>query len=46
MPKDSYSKKEAQTRFETALKGALKTPHEPLKESRRWKSSQEKYPPI
>jgi hypothetical protein len=26
-----YSDKEAQERFEAALKGALKTPHKPLK---------------
>lgn len=29
--KDSYSEKEAQERFEAALKGALKTPHKPRK---------------
>lgn len=27
-----FSEKEAQERFEAALRGALKTPHEPLKE--------------
>lgn len=27
-----YDEKEAQERFEAALRGALKTPHEPLKE--------------
>jgi hypothetical protein len=32
MDKDSYSEKEAQARFEAALKGALNTPHKPLKE--------------
>lgn len=29
---DQFSEKEAQERFEAALRGALKTPHEPLKE--------------
>lgn len=29
---DEYTDKEAQVRFEAALRGALKTPHEPLKE--------------
>jgi hypothetical protein len=29
---ESYSEKEAKVRFEAALKGALKTPHKPLKE--------------
>jgi hypothetical protein len=28
---DDYSEAEAQERFEAALKGALKTPHKPLK---------------
>jgi hypothetical protein len=28
---NDYTKKEAQERFEAALKGALKTPHKPLK---------------
>jgi hypothetical protein len=31
-PVDEYDEKEAQQRFEAALRGALKTPHEPLKE--------------
>lgn len=30
--KEQYDEKEAQKRFEAALRGALKTPHEPLKE--------------
>lgn len=30
-PTDEYSKKEAQQRFEAALKGALKAPHKPRK---------------
>ncbi|QOG17768.1 hypothetical protein [Bradyrhizobium sp. SEMIA] len=29
---DKFNEKEAQERFEAALRGALKTPHEPLKE--------------
>lgn len=29
--KDEYDQKESQERFEAALKGALKTPHKPLK---------------
>jgi hypothetical protein len=29
---EKYSDKEAQERFEAALRGALKTPHKPLKE--------------
>lgn len=28
---EDFSEKEAQARFEAALKGALKTPHKPLK---------------
>lgn len=31
-PKNEFSEKEVQERFEAALRGALKTPHEPLKE--------------
>jgi hypothetical protein len=31
-PIDEYDEKEAQERFEAALKSALKTPHKPLKE--------------
>ena len=30
--KDDYSEKEAKARFEAALKGAMNTPHKPLKE--------------
>lgn len=30
-PAEDYDEKEAQERFEAALRGALKTPHEPLK---------------
>jgi hypothetical protein len=29
---DEFSDKEAQKRFDAALKGALKTPHKPLKD--------------
>lgn len=29
---ENYDPKEAQARFEAALRGALKTPHKPLKE--------------
>jgi len=32
---ESYTDKEAQARFEAALKSALNTPHTPLKKSRR-----------
>jgi hypothetical protein len=31
-PVDQYDEKEAKARFEAALKGALNTPHTPLKE--------------
>jgi len=31
-PEDQYSEKEAIARFEAALRGALQTPHKPLKE--------------
>jgi hypothetical protein len=30
--KEEYSEKEAQKRFEAALKGAMNTPHKPLKD--------------
>lgn len=30
-PDEEYDEKEAKERFEAALKGALKTPHKPLK---------------
>lgn len=30
--KSDYSEKEAQARFEAALRGGLNTPHKPLKE--------------
>ncbi|WP_407121109.1 hypothetical protein [Bradyrhizobium sp. STM 3561] len=31
----TYDEKDSQERFEAALRGALKTPHEPLKEKPR-----------
>jgi hypothetical protein len=31
-PDDQYSEKEAQERFEAALRSGLKTPHTPLKD--------------
>jgi hypothetical protein len=31
-PGEKFDEKEAQRRFETALKGAMNTPHKPLKE--------------
>jgi hypothetical protein len=31
---EEFNEKEAQARFEAALKGALKTPHKPLKPSK------------
>lgn len=44
MPKktEEYSEKEAQERFEAALRGALKTPHEPLKEKPKVKKAKKK----
>lgn len=45
-PSEEYSNAEAQERFEAALKGALKTPHKPLKPARgpAKKSKPEKKP--
>jgi hypothetical protein len=34
-PDEQFSEKKAQQRFEAALRGALKAPHKPLKESPR-----------
>ncbi len=31
-PSENYDEKEAKERFEAALRGALNTPHKPLKE--------------
>jgi hypothetical protein len=39
---DEYSEKEAQARFEAALKGALNTPHKPLKEKPKAKKAKKK----
>ncbi|MGY4351247.1 hypothetical protein ACVWXM_007740 [Bradyrhizobium sp. GM7.3] len=40
--KAEFSEKEAQERFEAALRGALKTPHEPLKEKPKVKKEVKK----
>jgi hypothetical protein len=37
--KENYSETEAEARFQAALKGALKTPHKPLKEKPAVKKS-------
>jgi hypothetical protein len=39
---DQYSEKEATERFEAALKGAMNTPHKPLKEKPKAKKSAKK----
>jgi len=39
---DQFSDKEAQARFEAALRGALKTPHKPLKEKPKVKKAAKK----
>jgi hypothetical protein len=39
---DEYSDKEAQERFEAALRGGLKTPHKPLKEKPKVKKAAKK----
>jgi len=36
---EEYEEKEAQERFEAALRGALKTPHEPLKKKPKVKKA-------
>ncbi|MCA6108572.1 hypothetical protein [Bradyrhizobium cenepequi] len=41
-PDDQYGEKEAQLRFEAALRRALKTPHEPLKEKPKVKKVKKK----
>jgi hypothetical protein len=38
---ENYSEEEAQERFEAALRGALKTPHEPLKEKPKKRASKQ-----
>lgn len=37
-----FPEREAQERFEAALRGALKTPHEPLKEKPKVKKAKKK----
>ncbi|WP_439360538.1 hypothetical protein [Bradyrhizobium sp. DASA03007] len=44
-PEDKFSEREAQQRFEAALLGALKTPHEPLKEKPKVKKKRAKKKP-
>ncbi len=39
---EEYSQKEAQERFEAALRGALKTPHEPLTAKAKAKKAKKK----
>lgn len=39
---EEYSEKEAQERFEAALRGGLSTPHKPLSEKPRAKKKQAK----
>ena len=41
---EEYSQKEAQARFEAALKGGLNTPHKPLKEKPKSKKAKKKTP--
>ncbi|MBH5390748.1 hypothetical protein [Bradyrhizobium diversitatis] len=41
---DKFSEKEIQERFEATLRGALKTPHEPLKEKPKVKKTPKKKP--
>jgi hypothetical protein len=43
---DEYSDKEAQERFDAALRGALKTPHKPLKEKPKVKKAKPKKHPV
>jgi hypothetical protein len=40
-----FTKKEAQDRFEAALKGAMNTPHKPLKEKPKAKKTKPKKKP-
>jgi hypothetical protein len=39
---EEFSEKEAQARFEAALRGDLSTPHEPLKEKPKVKKAKNK----
>jgi hypothetical protein len=41
-PEEKYDDKEAQQRFEAALKSALNTPHKPLKEKPKVKKAAKK----
>jgi hypothetical protein len=43
--KETFDEKEAQERFEAALRGALKTPHKPLKTKKAVKKSKPKKKP-
>jgi hypothetical protein len=42
---DQYSDKEAKDRFEAALKGAMNTPHKPLKDKPKAKKAAKKSKP-
>ncbi|WP_342714433.1 hypothetical protein AAFG22_14750 [Bradyrhizobium sp. B024] len=42
---DEFDEADAQQRFEAALRGALKTPHEPLKEKPKAKKAKAKKKP-
>ena len=42
---ENYSDKEAKARFEAALKGAMNTPHRPLKEKPKAKETKAKKKP-
>jgi hypothetical protein len=42
---DQYSDKEAKQRFEAALRGALNTPHKPLKEKPKVKKTKPRKKP-
>ena len=42
MDEGQYSEKEAKARFEAALRGAMNTPHTPLKEKPKVKKSAKK----
>jgi hypothetical protein len=41
---DQYSAKEATARFEAALRGALRTPHTPLKKKHKVKAAKKTKP--
>lgn len=41
-PSNDYDEKEAQARFEAALRGGLSTPHKPLKKKRKAKKAAKK----